>query len=90
MHRFLALFLVLCGCDPAVEGPFSSCDPLDDALCALPFPSSFFLEEADGNPLRVGEKSKRPDPGNGLFRHHDLTARLHGLLHPAEHPTADD
>jgi hypothetical protein len=40
------LALTACKKDP-VEGPFSECDPLDTALCALPWPSSFYLVEAD-------------------------------------------
>ncbi|CAN0459212.1 unnamed protein product, partial [Scytosiphon promiscuus] len=29
---------------------YDHCDPLDTTLCALPFPSSFFLEEAPQPP----------------------------------------
>ena len=31
-------------------GPLSGCDPLDPALCALPFPSSHFLVEDASTP----------------------------------------
>jgi hypothetical protein len=47
MSRSVALLLALAACTPMPEGPFSACDPLDTALCALPFPSSFYLKEAD-------------------------------------------
>lgn len=47
MFRTAALLLALTACTPMPEGPFSACDPLDTALCAFPFPSSFFLREAD-------------------------------------------
>lgn len=45
----LPLLSLLAGCHtaPPLEEVYSSCDPLDPALCALPFPSSFFQEPAD-------------------------------------------
>ena len=50
--RFLALaVLVSCADGTPVDDPIdetlSGCDPLDDALCLLPFPSSYFLEASD-------------------------------------------
>ncbi len=44
----LTILSLLASCDssPDLEEVFSSCDPLDPALCALPFPSNFFLEES--------------------------------------------
>ncbi len=51
--RYLPLLFVLaCGGtdpkpDPAQMSPSSGCDPLDPVLCTLPFPSSYFLEQAD-------------------------------------------
>ncbi len=43
----LSLLSLFAACDPDIEEVYTSCDPLDTALCALPFPSSFFLAEAD-------------------------------------------
>jgi hypothetical protein len=40
----MTLLLLLSACHDYVRG---SCDPLDDSLCALPYPSSFFLKAAD-------------------------------------------
>jgi hypothetical protein len=45
MRYFLVLNLGwMAACGGAVE-PRTGCDPLDDTLCALPFPSSYFLSE---------------------------------------------
>ena len=41
------LALLLLACKPGLEPVFSACDPLDDARCLLPWPSSFHLKEAD-------------------------------------------
>ena len=57
--------------DTAVEIPRGDCDPLDPAICALPYPSSFFLEEADtvtGYQIAYGETSL---PGLVLKQHLD-------------------
>ena len=50
MSRGLLLpVLVLLACDKEPEGPaeapYSDCDPLDAGLCALPWPSTFYMEE---------------------------------------------
>ena len=37
--------LAACGGQPPIEEVFSDCDPLDPALCTLPFPSAFHLTE---------------------------------------------
>ena len=47
---FVPLMLALLGCpaddaDSADYGERGSCNPVDDALCALPYPSSFYLDE---------------------------------------------
>lgn len=50
MRWWPLLFVLGCkgrGDTDAIEPVFSSCDPLDEALCALPWPSSFYLAEAD-------------------------------------------
>lgn len=39
---------------------YDHCDPLDTTLCALPFPSSFFLEET---PLSAPSSSSRGTTG---------------------------
>ena len=45
--------LILAAChgghtdDTAPVGELSSCDPLDPALCALPYPNSFYLRPDD-------------------------------------------
>lgn len=44
----LTLLTMLASCDTTeLEEVYTSCDPLDPSICALPFPSSFFLEDAD-------------------------------------------
>jgi hypothetical protein len=44
----LIAFLAACHHDETdAIGELGSCDPLDPAMCALPYPSSFFLREAD-------------------------------------------
>ncbi len=44
----LTLLALFTGCDTTeLEEVFSSCDPLDPSICALPFPSGFFLADAD-------------------------------------------
>ncbi len=44
----LTLLSVLASCDTTeIEEVKSSCDPLDPSICALPFPSSHFLDPAD-------------------------------------------
>jgi hypothetical protein len=62
MALFLHLPLLLGACGPdSSPAPFSDCDPLVPELCALPFPSSFFLEEdpesATGQRVAFGEQS---------------------------------
>lgn len=48
MARALAVLLLSsCTKDAVPDGPRGSCDPLDPAKCALPYPSSFYLESAD-------------------------------------------
>jgi hypothetical protein len=54
---FLALLVACTPVEPE-PGSFSDCDPLDPSLCMLPFPSSFFLREADtptGYRVQFGE-----------------------------------
>ncbi|MCP4806849.1 MAG: hypothetical protein GY913_02170 [Proteobacteria bacterium] len=41
------LLLLACATEPEPTPPRSDCNPVEDAQCALPFPSSFFLTEAD-------------------------------------------
>ena len=41
------LFFVSCGGEPPIDEVYSDCDPLDPALCSLPFPSAFHLTEDD-------------------------------------------
>lgn len=48
LHLLAALLLV--ACTPLPEGPRGACDPLDEGLCALPFPSSFYLAEDAATP----------------------------------------
>jgi len=43
--RLAVLFLALAACKPAPIGPRGDCDPLQPDLCALPFPSDFFLKD---------------------------------------------
>jgi hypothetical protein len=43
----LMTLLVSCDLTADLEQVTSSCDPLDPGLCALPFPSSFYLEPGD-------------------------------------------
>ncbi|TNE88384.1 MAG: hypothetical protein EP330_14980 [Deltaproteobacteria bacterium] len=45
--RTLPLVLALAACGGEPEWEKSGCDPLDPNLCALPWPSSYFMEEAD-------------------------------------------
>lgn len=48
------LLLLACATTPEPETPRSDCNPVDDGHCLLPFPSSFFLDEADtGSGYRV-------------------------------------
>ena len=49
MSRLLPfLLLSLAACNGGeTEWELSGCDPLDPTLCSLPWPSSYFLEEAD-------------------------------------------
>ncbi|MEE2750711.1 MAG: hypothetical protein VX519_04730 [Myxococcota bacterium] len=61
MIGFSTLWALL-ACQPDVEPQlFSGCDPLDPALCALPFPSAFFLSEDASTPtgyrVSFGEES---------------------------------
>jgi len=42
--RYFLVFGLMSACGGALE-PQTGCDPLDDTLCALPFPSSYFLAE---------------------------------------------
>ena len=55
----LAFFVVACGGEELK--PWSGCDPLDTTLCALPFPSSYYLEEnpdsVSGVQVAFGESS---------------------------------
>ncbi len=47
----LLTLLVACGKgDDPLEGDRSSCDPLDTSLCALPYPSSFYLADDPSTP----------------------------------------
>lgn len=41
------LALLVLACTPGPDPVFSSCDPLDETRCLLPWPSSFHLREAD-------------------------------------------
>lgn len=45
MRVWMLAVLVGCGGKDLEIGDPSGCDPLDEALCALPYPSSMFLEE---------------------------------------------
>ena len=50
----MLLLLLACAEEPAVESPRGDCNPVDDGHCALPYPSSFHLVEADtGSGYRV-------------------------------------
>ena len=59
--RFFWALLLAVGCSSSELKESTGCDPLDKALCALPFPSSYFLEEssvsATGYQVAFGEES---------------------------------
>ena len=70
----LAVIALLTSCDPpapVVEPIFTGCDPLDEARCALPFPSAYFEREdattASGMRVRFWDGSDCPtySPGVG-------------------------
>ena len=101
MRRFIALNIWLvasCGGGkdlPVDKSPldevYSGCDPLDEALCALPFPSSYFQEEAqtasgvqnrfyeESLPLNRDGVRTRPELWNRLDGFSTLTPMLRGV-----------
>ncbi len=46
----LAPLVALWGCDKPLEGERSACDPLDPNVCALPYPSNFYLKDDPTTP----------------------------------------
>ena len=59
--RAVLLTVFAVGCGGGELKPLTGCDPLDTTLCALPFPSSYFLaenaESATGYQVAFGESS---------------------------------
>lgn len=70
----LALVLSVMGCktekeDWIVTGEFSACDPLDEGLCALPFPSTFYMKE----------NAEKPSGWQVDFRQDSLPVNIDGI-----------
>jgi hypothetical protein len=91
MRRFIALnFWLVASCGggkdlpidkPMLDEVYSGCDPLDEALCALPFPSGYFQEQAEtasGVQNRFYEESL-PMNRDGVRTRPELWNRLDGF-----------